>query len=128
MTKIAEILKDHYGQHVVGAEKTKYRCVSLVTEFYCGFASESYEEHLEHVAAVLHMNGIGDEGEAYKRGFNMGRSQNPRINPDYPNGCICNQPWNAVVGRTCPVHGWIAPMQVTSGNTTDTVQWNKDGQ
>jgi hypothetical protein len=27
--------------------------------------------------------------------------------------CICMQPWSSVTGRTCPVHGHIAPMQIT---------------
>jgi hypothetical protein len=28
-------------------------------------------------------------------------------------GCICMQAWSSVTGRTCPVHGYSAPMAVT---------------
>ncbi|HAP90976.1 MAG TPA: hypothetical protein DCR15_15170 [Arthrobacter bacterium] len=30
-----------------------------------------------------------------------------------PSACVCMQAWSSVTGRTCPVHGHIAPMQVT---------------
>jgi hypothetical protein len=34
--------------------------------------------------------------------------------PDLPaHGCVCMQAWNGVIGRTCPAHGYIAPMAVT---------------
>jgi hypothetical protein len=30
-----------------------------------------------------------------------------------PGQCVCLQPWSSVTGRTCPMHGHIAPAQIT---------------
>lgn len=30
-----------------------------------------------------------------------------------PSACVCMQAWSSVTGRTCPVHGYTAPMQAT---------------
>jgi hypothetical protein len=27
--------------------------------------------------------------------------------------CNCSSPWNSITGRTCPVHGYVAPVTIT---------------
>lgn len=42
------------------------------------------------------------------------RPNAPAWNPGPSLGaCVCMQAWNSITGRTCPVHGYSAPMQIT---------------
>lgn len=108
MTKIAEILLNHQPSTKWVDGKTQFLCTPLVSGYHCGHVCNSPEEFAEHLEAVLTENGIGDMQEAFDRGQQMGHRYPPYLEPS-TYACVCGQPWSSVTGRTCPVHGYIAP-------------------